>query len=92
MSGNVTLGFDAIPGMQIFLIVSAAIAGFLCGTTALDNGLARTPPMGWRSWNAYGSHINQDLMDNAADMLVDTSRGFSLKGAVNTADFSTSFL
>ena len=79
MSGNVALGFDAIPGMQIFLIVSAAM-GFLCGTTALDNGLARTPPMGWRSWNAYGSHINQDLMDNAADMLVDTSRGFSLKG------------
>lgn len=64
-------------GMQI--IFAAAILACVCGATALDNGLARTPPMGWRSWNAYGSNIHQDLMDNAADMMVDSSRGFSLK-------------
>jgi len=74
--------------MRIFFIVSAAITAFLSGATALDNGLALTPPMGWRSWNAYGPHINQDLMDNAAEMMVDTSRGFSLKGG---ACISTAF-
>ena len=26
------------------------------GARAMDNGLARTPPMGWSSWNAYGGH------------------------------------
>ena len=26
----------------------------LAGVAALDNGLARRPPMGWNSWNAYG--------------------------------------
>lgn len=30
------------------------------------NGLARTPPLGWRSWNAYGNRITQDmLLENA---------------------------
>ena len=61
-------------------IFSLAFLAFACGAAALDNGLARTPPMGWRSWNAYGPNIHQDLMDNAADMMVDASRGFSLKG------------
>jgi hypothetical protein len=60
-----------------------AILALVCGANALDNGLARTPPMGWRSWNAYGSKINQDLMENAAEMMVDSSRGFSLKGGAS---------
>lgn len=64
-------------GMQI--VFAVAILVCICGAAALDNGLARSPPMGWRSWNAYGSNIHQDLMNNAADMMVDSSRGFSLK-------------
>ena len=60
-----------------------AILALIYGANALDNGLARTPPMGWRSWNAYGAKINQDLMENAADMMVDNSRGFSLKGGAS---------
>ena len=72
-----------------------AILALIYGANALDNGLARTPPMGWRSWNAYGAKINQDLMENAADMMVDNSRGFSLKGgaSISPAPFaSCSFL
>ena len=33
-------------------------AGFLlmtCPSFALDNGLAKTPPMGWNSWNKLGA-------------------------------------
>jgi hypothetical protein len=26
------------------------------------NGRARTPPMGWRSWNAFHQHIAQDVL------------------------------
>ena len=38
------------------------------------NGLARTPPMGWRSWNAFGNRITQDMMLVAADALVAKNR------------------
>ena len=24
----------------------------------LDNGLARTPPMGWNSWNNFGCNVS----------------------------------
>ena len=29
---------------------------------ANDNGLAIKPPLGWRSWNLYGQHVNQQLI------------------------------
>src|SRR5260370_41574275 len=37
---------------------------------ALENGLARTPPMGWNSWNRFACNINEDLVKSAADALV----------------------
>mmetsp|Transcript_11182 Transcript_11182/g.33380 ORF Transcript_11182/g.33380 Transcript_11182/m.33380 type:complete len:439 (+) Transcript_11182:269-1585(+) len=36
---------------------------------ALDDGLARKPPMGWRSWNAYGGDVSDPLMRATADAL-----------------------
>lgn len=38
------------------------------------NGLAKTPPMGWRSWNAFGNRINQETMLQAAEALVARNR------------------
>ena len=26
------------------------------------NGRAKTPPLGWRSWNAFGNRIDQAMM------------------------------
>eukprot|EP00966_Prymnesium_polylepis_P121272 2802704-Prymnesium_polylepis.1 len=46
---------------------------------ALDNGLARLPPLGWRSWNAYGGGVTQAKMEAVMEAIVDDSRGFSLK-------------
>jgi alpha-galactosidase len=37
---------------------------------ALDNGLARTPPMGWNSWNKFGCNVNENLLRGMADALV----------------------
>ena len=34
------------------------------------NGEARAPPMGWRSWNAFGNRISMDMMLEATDALV----------------------
>ncbi|MFI7542189.1 glycoside hydrolase family 27 protein [Actinoplanes sp. NPDC049599] len=37
---------------------------------ALDNGVARTPPMGWNSWNTFGCSINETLIRQMADAMV----------------------
>lgn len=36
----------------------------------LDNGLARTPPMGWNDWNAFGCDVDEQLVEQTADYLV----------------------
>ena len=42
-------------------------AALLPSAKALDNGLARTPPMAWRSWNAYHTDMNQTLIMAVVD-------------------------
>ncbi|MCX4903522.1 ricin-type beta-trefoil lectin domain protein [Streptomyces sp. NBC_00878] len=37
---------------------------------ALENGLARTPPMGWNDWNAFGCDVSEALVKQTADYLV----------------------
>ena len=34
------------------------------------DGLARTPPMGWNSWNRFGCDVNEKLIRETADALV----------------------
>jgi len=41
---------------------------------ANDNGLAKTPPMGWRSWNLYGANVNQSLIEGIMDGMVRKDR------------------
>ncbi len=36
---------------------------------ALDNGLARTPPMGWNSWNKFGCNVSDTLIRGVADAI-----------------------
>ncbi|KAI5083021.1 hypothetical protein GOP47_0002764 [Adiantum capillus-veneris] len=38
----------------------------------LQNGLGRTPPMGWNSWNHFNCHITESIVRNTADALVST--------------------
>src|SRR5437763_5246238 len=35
----------------------------------LDNKLARTPPMGWNSWNHFGCDVSAQLIKETADAL-----------------------
>lgn len=35
-----------------------------------DNGLARTPPMGWNSWNKFAIHIDDKTVREIADAMV----------------------
>ncbi|WP_053990893.1 glycoside hydrolase family 27 protein [Mangrovimonas sp. TPBH4] len=35
------------------------------------DGLAETPPMGWNSWNTFGTNINEQLVKDIADKFVE---------------------
>lgn len=37
---------------------------------ALDNDLARTPPMGWNSWNTFGCNATEQIVKDTADFMV----------------------
>jgi alpha-galactosidase len=60
-----------------------AAAALLCAATvpllalataqpaaALNNGLALTPPMGWNDWNSFGCNVNEQLVEQTADIIV----------------------
>src|SRR5256886_11317141 len=36
----------------------------------LDNRLARTPPMGWNSWNHFGCDVSAQLIRETADAMI----------------------
>src|SRR4051812_17758151 len=38
-------------------------------TRHVDNGLARTPPMGWNSWNKFGCNVSSTLIRGVADAM-----------------------
>jgi hypothetical protein len=42
---------------------------FAAALPALDDGLARTPPMGWNSWNKIGCNVNENADKKAADSM-----------------------
>ncbi len=45
---------------------------------ALDNGLARTPQLGWNDWNSFGCNVNDRLIRQTADAMV--SSGMAAAG------------
>lgn len=67
-----------------------ALACLLVGNTAAGHpSLARTPPMGWRSWEAFYSDINQTAIEAVMDAMADDSRaGVSLR-SLGYADVGT---
>uniref|UniRef100_A0A8R1ILL3 Alpha-galactosidase n=2 Tax=Caenorhabditis japonica TaxID=281687 RepID=A0A8R1ILL3_CAEJA len=75
--------------MRLFLAhLLLVLLLLISSTTCLDNGLARTPPMGWMSWTAFycetdcNKHpdgcINEDLYKAMADQIV--IDGYNLVG------------
>eukprot|EP00755_Sulcionema_specki_P002183 Sspe_Gene.118230::Locus_111082_Transcript_1_1_Confidence_1.000_Length_1370::g.118230::m.118230/K07407/E3.2.1.22B, galA, rafA; alpha-galactosidase len=43
----------------------------LAADAAGPYGLATTPPMGWRSWNAFGLDVTQELLERVMDKMVE---------------------
>jgi alpha-galactosidase len=57
-------------------VVTAAGAATVIGPStraeALNNGVARTPPMGWNTWNTFGCNISESLIRQMTDAIVST--------------------
>ncbi|MEU8379646.1 lectin [Streptosporangium sp. NPDC048865] len=56
-------------------LLTAAVLAMVAVTPAtqaqaLENGVGRTPPMGWNTWNTFGCNINETLIKQTADALV----------------------
>ncbi|ASW55223.1 glycoside hydrolase family 27 protein [Plantactinospora sp. KBS50] len=52
------------------LTTGAAVGLHATAGQALNNGVARTPPMGWNSWNTFGCNISESLIRGMADAIV----------------------
>lgn len=55
-------------------MLSLLLSSLLAATpvVAVNNGLARTPQMGWNNWNSLGCDVSQDLLLDTARILVDS--------------------
>ena len=45
-------------------------APMLAQVRRLDDGLARTPPMGWNTWNKFACNVSEKLIKETADAIV----------------------
>ncbi|MDH6110170.1 hypothetical protein P3T36_006666 [Kitasatospora sp. MAP12-15] len=48
----------------------AVVTAAATPAAALDNGLAKTPPMGWNDWNTFGCNVSEKLVEQIADTMV----------------------
>jgi alpha-galactosidase len=56
--------------VKICLVILTVVMVSASGR-ALDNGLAKTPPMGWNSWNKFGCKgLNEKVVRETADIMV----------------------
>jgi alpha-galactosidase len=62
------------------LTVSLLISLAQHAARGANDGLARTPPRGWRSWNAIYGAVDQEFMLAQCALLADRSRGDPLTG------------
>ena len=57
--------------LYLALVAFLAITGLAAAQTPRDS-LAKTPPMGWNSWNKFACNVSEDLMKSAADAMVES--------------------
>jgi alpha-galactosidase len=51
-------------------LFACLIIGFQFGFSQKFEGLAKTPPMGWNTWNKFACEINEELIRASADAMV----------------------
>jgi alpha-galactosidase len=64
-------GRRLIAGMAAGVLVTGlSVVLAAAPAKALDNGLAKTPPMGFNDWNAFGCNVDEQLIKQTADYFV----------------------
>ncbi len=66
-----------LPAVLVSTVVSVVVV-FAPTARALDNGLGRTPQLGWNNWNSFGCNVNESLIRQTADVMV--SSGMAAAG------------
>ncbi|MDH6707238.1 alpha-galactosidase [Kitasatospora sp. MAA19] len=64
----------ALAGALLSLALASSSLGAVALSTAtpaaaLDNGTARTPPMGWNSWNSLGTNVSEQQVKQTIDFM-----------------------
>ncbi|CAI6340570.1 unnamed protein product [Periconia digitata] len=49
---------------------AATATAIIAGVSAINNGLAVTPPMGWNNWNAFGCDVSEELLLTTSDQIL----------------------
>jgi len=57
-----------VPLASLAVVVTLSAGAGRAGSRH-DNGLARTPPMGWNSWNHFGCNVSAALIRDVADAM-----------------------
>ena len=68
----------ALPALLAAAAIPAVMLAAAGPAQALENGLARTPQMGWNDWNSFGCNVNDSLIRQTADVMV--SSGMAAAG------------
>ena len=49
----------AMPALARFAVVVVVLLAASCAVVlSIDNGLGRTPPLGWRAWLPYSKYVD----------------------------------
>ena len=56
--------------IKYLLLPVCFLSMLIASASASENGLARTPPMGWNSWNKFHYDINETIIKKVADSFV----------------------
>ena len=61
-----------IGGVVVVALAAAGLSVVVTATPAqaLDNGLAKAPPMGFNDWNSFGCNVDEQLIKQTADFFV----------------------
>ena len=62
--------FSRMAALVAALLPSLLASPGVAQVRRLDDGLARTPPMGWNSWNKFACHVDEQLIEATADAMV----------------------
>jgi alpha-galactosidase len=63
-------GAIAAAALTVGTVVAVQVVAATAPAQALNNGLAKTPPMGFNDWNAFGCNVDEQLIKQTADFFV----------------------